>query len=73
MKLPTVCKKVSDPPEETKGEWRETECRICNVKIRATVAVSETIKYHGHISFPICFDCAMLGPEVVSDWMDILP
>jgi len=60
-----LCKKVSDPAEETKGEWREVRCCVCKVALRATVkATNEAAKLGVNLN-PLCFDCAAKGPEYV--------
>lgn len=64
-KIPTVCKKVSDPPEETVGAWEEVYCEICNTKLRRTIKAREVENMFNVTLFPICFECALLGPEVI--------
>jgi hypothetical protein len=56
-----LCKKVSDPPEETKGEWVTVACCVCGIALRATVKAADVEL------IPVCFDCAKRGPEYVLD------
>jgi hypothetical protein len=62
-----LCKKASDPPSETKGEWTQVLCVICGVALRATVKATVEAKILGVELFPLCKDCASLGPEAVEE------
>jgi hypothetical protein len=60
-----LCKKVTDPPGETKGEWKSMPCCVCGVAVRATVkATNAASKLEVYLN-AICFDCAVNGPEWV--------
>jgi hypothetical protein len=60
-----LCKKVSDPPNETKGEWKLVSCCVCGVSLRATVKGINAAAKLGVGLNPVCFDCAKRGPEYV--------
>ncbi len=60
-----LCKKVSDPPGETKGVWYPVPCCICGVGLRATAKATNAADKLGVGLNPLCFDCAKNGPEWV--------
>jgi hypothetical protein len=58
-----LCKKVSDPPGETKGEWKAMPCCVCGTPVRATIKATNAAKKLGVDVNQLCFDCARQGPE----------
>lgn len=60
-----LCKKVSDPPGETKGAWTSVQCCVCHTALRGTHKMSKLVKKYEVTVHPICFDCAKQGPEYV--------
>jgi hypothetical protein len=60
-----LCKKVSDPPGETKGAWKRVPCSVCGVALRATVKATNMAKKRAIKLHPICFDCGLRGPDYV--------
>jgi hypothetical protein len=63
MKIPALCKKITDPPEETVGAWEKTRCEMCSTELRTTIIAREAFEQRGLVLFPICFDCAVKGPD----------
>ena len=67
-----LCKKISDLPEE-KNIWFDTSCSICGRKdLRLTARTWADMLDRDVTLCPVCFECAMHGPEAINDVLDTL-